>query len=84
MATTHGRRERVSIDVNPEEHKRIKVCAALHGTTIREYVMECVRGRLVREKTTSEAAFSSSGRLDKDPVLKNLWDNDKDAAYDKL
>ena len=32
-------RDRLSIDVLPEEHRQIKVYAALHGMTIREYVL---------------------------------------------
>jgi len=73
----------VSIDVNTEEHRRIKVCAALHGTTIRDYVLESVRERLRHETDIKEVA-SLALQLDQDPVLKELWDNDKDAAYDKV
>ena len=83
MPTAQVRRERVSVDVNPEEHRRIKVCAALHGTTIRNYVLESVRERLRRETETKNVSFLAL-QLDKDPVLKELWDNDKDAAYDKV
>ena len=48
MTKAEMTRERLSIDV-PEEHKRIKAYAALHGETIREYVVESVRERLRQE-----------------------------------
>lgn len=75
--------ERLSIDVLPGEHRRIKAYAALHGQTIREYVMESVRRQLQHEDERRELSALTS-HLDQDPVLKKLWDNDKDAAYDKL
>ena len=83
MAKAEMTRERLSIDVLPEEHKRIKAYAALHGETIREYVIESVRERLRQE--AEERELSALNRnLNQDPVLKELWDNEKDAAYDKI
>lgn len=76
-------RERLSIDVFPEEHKQIKVYAALHGETIREYVIRSVRERLRQEAEEGDLA-ALAGNLKQDPVLKDLWDNDRDAAYDKI
>lgn len=76
-------RERLSIDVLPEEHRRIKAYAALHGETMREYVLEIVREHLrqeVEERTLSALTIN----LEQDPILKELWDNKKDAAYDKI
>lgn len=76
-------RERLSIDVLPEEHRQIKVHAALHGETIREYVIESVRERLHQEAEKGELSALTM-HLDQDPILKKLWDNKKDAAYDKI
>jgi uncharacterized protein (DUF1778 family) len=42
-------RNRLSIDIDPEEHQKIKVFAVLQGKTIREYVLESIRERLDRE-----------------------------------
>ena len=42
-------RNRLSIDIDPEEHQKIKIFAVLQGKTIREYVLECIRERLNRE-----------------------------------
>ena len=83
MAKIGAGRERLSIDVLPEEHRQIKVYAALHGKTIREYVVESVRERLRKEAEERELSALTM-RLEQDPVLKGLWDNEKDAAYDKL
>ena len=49
------KRERLSIDVRPEEHRQIKALAALYGKTIREYVLECVRKRIKDEAGSVEA-----------------------------
>lgn len=83
MAKTDTERERLSIDVLPEEHRQIKVYAALHGQTIREFVIESVRERLRREDEEKELSALTM-HLDKDSVLKKLWDNKKDATYDKV
>ncbi|OGX31153.1 MAG: hypothetical protein A3D27_02725 [Omnitrophica WOR_2 bacterium RIFCSPHIGHO2_02_FULL_46_37] len=76
-------RERLSIDVYPEEHKRIKAYAALHGETIREYVIRSVRERLRQEAEERELSALAMD-LNQDPILRELWDNEKDAAYDKI
>jgi uncharacterized protein (DUF1778 family) len=83
MAKAEVTRERLSIDVLPEEHKRIKAYAALHGETIREYVIESVRERL-RQEAEERGLSALTMNLNQDPVLKELWDNEKDAAYDKI
>ncbi len=83
MTKLNGGRDRLSIDVLPDEHRQIKAYAALHGETIREYVLECIRERLYRENEKKELQALTM-HLDQDPVLRELWDNKKDAAYDKL
>jgi len=83
MAKTEMIRERLSIDVLPDEHKRIKAYAALHGETIREYVIESVLERLRQEAEERETSVLSAN-LNQDPILKELWNNEKDAAYDKI
>jgi hypothetical protein len=73
--------ERLSIDVTFEEHRQIKAYAALLGKTIREFVRESIRQRLERAK---EEKMLSSMTSQPSLVLQELWDNEKDAAYDKL
>ena len=74
-------RNRLSIDVEKEEHQKIKVFAALHGTSIKEYVLTSIRERLERE---SEEKLLSSMTSQITPVLKEVWDNDKDNAYNDI
>jgi len=54
-----GPRERLSIDVRPEEHRKIKAYAALHGETIRDYVIKSVRERLKQEAEEKELSALS-------------------------
>ncbi|MDP8258668.1 MAG: hypothetical protein P9L90_04520 [Candidatus Aadella gelida] len=81
MSNATTKRDRLSIDVRPEEHKRIKVFAALRGETIREYVIESIRERLRSEdeETQMMALTTKTGE-----VFKELWDNEKDAQYDAV
>ncbi len=76
-------RERVSIDVRPEEHRQIKLFATLSGQTIREFILDSVRTRMRREQAAQEVSALTKD-LDTDPVLKVLWENERDAAYDRL
>ena len=79
MAQT--KRERLSVDVSPEEHRQIKAFAALQGKTIREFVLDCIKQRIrnAKEKAVLNAMVSQPSE-----ALVELWDNDKDAAYDEL
>ncbi|MGK7877906.1 MAG: antitoxin [Xenococcaceae cyanobacterium] len=45
---------RISIEVTPEEHQRLKAVAALHGKTIKEYVLERVLAPLPETAALSE------------------------------
>ncbi len=83
MSKTNVIRDRLSIDLPPKEHRKIKAYAAIHGQTIREYVLESIRERLHRENEMKELS-SLTKDLEQDPVLKELWNNEKDSAYDKL
>jgi uncharacterized protein (DUF1778 family) len=77
------KRERLSIDVLPEEHKKIKAYAAIYGETIREFILKSLRERLQREAEERSLADLTM-HLDTDPVLNEIWNNDKDKDYDKL
>ena len=82
---TGQRRVRLSIDIPREARRRIHIAAANRDKSIREYVWEAVEARLkhdlVEERSAGDlAALSEHG----DAVLADLWNNPKDAAYDKL
>ncbi len=81
MAARRTRYYRLSIDVNPEEHRKIKMSAALYDKTVREYVLEAVKDRLESD-LEKEGLLTMSGQTD--PVLSKLWDNKKDSEYDKV
>ena len=81
MKKTDNGRDRLSIEVLPSEHRQIKAYAALHGQTIRDYVMESIRGRL-RHEAEDKDLLNMTTHIG--PALQELWDNPKDAEYDKL
>jgi len=72
---------RLSIDVRPEEHRQIKMYAARRGMSIRMYVLESIRKRLSEEDEVKDLSSITSSM---GPLFKKVWDNDKDAAYDRL
>jgi len=74
-------RNRLSIDVNPEEHQKIKLFATLQGTSIKEYVLTSIRERLERESEEKQL-LAMTNQIN--PALKEVWDNDKDEAYNEL
>jgi hypothetical protein len=49
---------RISIEVTPEEHQRLKAFAALHGQTIKDYILERSLPKLSGEGLTEEEAMS--------------------------
>ena len=74
-------RNRLSIDIDPEEHQKIKVFAVLQGKTIREYVLESIRERLDRESEEKQLlAMTTQINL----VLKEVWNNKKDDIYNEI
>ena len=83
MSTTE-RRARLSIDVPRETRRRIHMAAARRDQSIRQYVWEAVEARLKEDlgDLTPDDLLVLSERTD--PVLAELWDNPKDAAYDEL
>lgn len=74
-------RNRLSIDIDPEEHQKIKVFAILQGKTIREYVLESIRERLDRESEEKQLLAMTTQI---NPVLKEVWNNKKDDIYNEI
>jgi uncharacterized protein (DUF1778 family) len=48
---------RISIDITPEAHQRLKAFAALKGQTIKDYILECALPPLTDITTTEAAAL---------------------------
>ncbi len=83
MAAAHcaARRPRISIDVEPELRRRIRLGAAKRDLSVRQYLLEAIEARLREDLGDDETAVLSAAT---DPVLAELWDNPRDAAYDRL
>ena len=77
-----AKRPRISIDVRPEVRRRLRLAAAKRDLTVRQYVLEAVEERL-REDLGDEGEGLLTLTAKADPVLAELWDNPKDAAYDR-
>jgi len=84
MAVLQARAARLSIDVPVEDRRRIRIAAAKRDLSIRDYVWQAVEARLARDLAGELAVAELTALNDRaDPVLADLWDNPKDAAYDK-
>ncbi|MBI3001330.1 MAG: hypothetical protein HYY46_23195 [Deltaproteobacteria bacterium] len=77
------KRPRVSIDVQPELRRRLRLAAAKRDLTVRQYVLEAIEEQL-QEDLGDEREGMLALTAKADPVLEELWDNSKDAAYDRL
>ncbi len=78
-----AKRPRISLDVIPKVRRRLRLAAAKRDLTVRQYVLEAVEERL-REDLGDEGEEVLALTAKADPVLADLWDNQKDSAYDRL
>ena len=77
------KRSHISIHVQPQIHRRLRLAAAKHDLTIGRYVLHVIEERLRGDLGDDDKApwgVAASA----DPVLAELWDNRKDAEYDRL
>lgn len=80
-----AKRPRISIDVDPEIRRRIRVAAAQKDLLVSQYVLEAIKERLRQDLGEQEELDNLLALNAKaDPVLAELWDNEKDAVYDRL
>jgi uncharacterized protein (DUF1778 family) len=78
-----AKRPRITIDVRPRLRRRLRTAAAKRDLTVRQYVMEAIEER-VREDLGEDRDGMLALNAKADSVLAELWDNDRDAAYDRL
>jgi uncharacterized protein (DUF1778 family) len=78
-----AKRPRISVDVVPEVRRRLRLAAARRDVTVRQYVLEAIEERL-REDLGDEGQELLALNATADPLLAELWDNRRDAAYDRL
>jgi uncharacterized protein (DUF1778 family) len=81
MRKTPRRQDRLSINIDPEEHIKIKIIAAVRGKTIKEFVLESVRERVRQEMESSDLKAMTGKPAG---ALWELWDNEKDSGYDSV
>ena len=83
--TTVVKRTRLTIDIPAETKRRLRLVAAQRDISIRQYMLETIEERLAKdwaELAEQEGLLALTAQAD--PVLAELWDNEKDAAYDRL
>jgi uncharacterized protein (DUF1778 family) len=79
-----AKRPRISIDVDPEIRRRIGMAAARKDLLVSQYVLEAIKDRLRQDLGEQEEMDSLLIlNVKTDPVLAELWDNEKDADYDQ-
>ena len=76
-----AKRPRISVDVDPGVRRRLRLAAAKRDLTVRRYVLEAIEERL-REDLGDGSEEILTAKTD--PVLATLWDNRRDAEYDRL
>ena len=72
-----GKKARLTIDLEPDVHARLKIVAARRRTTMRGYTVQAIERQLSEEPAEYLTAREA-------PVLAELWDNPDDAVYDDL
>jgi len=77
------KRPRISVDVLPAVRRRLRLAAAKRDVTVRQYVLEAIEERL-REDLGDDSEGMLALTAKADPVLAELWDNPRDAEYDRL
>ena len=82
---TELRRARLSVDIPPETRRRIRMAAAKHDQSIRDYVRAALETRLTEDLGDARAGGDLVALTEQaDRVLADLWRNPKDSAYDDL
>lgn len=79
--SSSSKRPRLTVDVDPEIRRRVRLAAARREVTVGRYLLEALEERLAADLATDDL-LALNARAD--PVLADLWDNPKDAEYDEL
>lgn len=77
-----ARRPRICIDVGPEMRRRLHLAAAKCGLTVRQYALEAMEDWLRKDQgDCAKGMLALTAKAD--PVLAELWDNRRDAEYNR-
>ena len=78
-------RSRLTIDLRSDIKRRLCLIAAYRDISMRQYVLETLEAQITRDwADLVERKELLALTAPSDPVLAELWDNDKDAAYDTI
>jgi len=78
-----AKRPRISVDVLPQLRRRLRLAAAKRDLTVQQYILETIEARLQQDLGDEfQVVFALTAKSD--PVLADLWDNQRDAEYDRL
>ena len=69
-------RARLTLDMDPALHRKLKVRAAREGKTMREVCLQAIERQLQDELAPEFLTRANA------PLLVELWDNDADKIYD--
>ena len=76
---------RLTVNVPLELKQRVQLICARRQLSMREYLTQALEERLASDVTlTAEGSNLLALTARADPVLAELWTNEKDAAYDRL
>jgi hypothetical protein len=82
---TNVKRTRLTIDLPMDTKRRLRLVAAQRDISMRQYLLETIERQLAddwMELAEQEGLLALTRQAD--PVLEELWNNEKDAAYDQL
>jgi hypothetical protein len=76
---------RLTVNVPVEMKERVQLICARRQLTMREYLTKALEERLASDLASSSEGSSLLALTARaDPVLAELWANEKDAAHDRL
>jgi plasmid stability protein len=79
LSSQQRTRTRLSIDVEPDLRRRVKVAAAAHDLSIRDYLEAIIRRALADEQQPDAGWSALSARS-----FARDWDSEEDQVYDQL
>ena len=84
MVTNPNLRVRLTVDVPPEMERRLRLVAARRDVSLRQYVIKVLEEQLAQDMNAELLDLENLMALtvQTDPVLAELWDNERDAVYD--
>jgi hypothetical protein len=75
------KRQRLAIAIHRDVASRLKLAAARRDLSVRQYILHAIEDRILADLGDAGTSCMTSKT---DPVLADLWNNRRDAAYDRL